>query len=110
MEDGERGWFTDISNSTCVSQAGTGVFSQEDSDESEQLAAADIQFLKNNLFYNMHLLTTTMDGILSSESNYNIDQDFNISVDYLCAQSERISIVFEDRVLDMLCGLSLIHI
>ena len=28
----------------------------------------------------------------------------NISVDYLCAQSERISIVFEDRVLDMLCG------
>jgi len=104
MEDGERGWFTDISNSTCVSQAGTGVFSQEDSDESEQLAAADIQFLKNNLFYNMHLLTTTMDEILSSESNYNIDQDFNISVDYLCAQPERISIVLKDRVLDMLCG------
>jgi len=104
MEDGDRGWFTDISETTCVSQAGTGVFSQEDSDESESLAPPDIQFLNNNLFYNMHLLTTTMDEILSSESNYNIDQDFNISVDFLCAQPERISIVFKDRVLDMLCG------
>ena len=46
----------------------------------------------------MHLLTTTMDGILSSESNYNIDQDFNISVDYLCAQPELISIVIYQMV------------
>ena len=95
MEDGERGWFKDISNSTCASY---------DSYESEQLAARDIQFLNNNLFYNMHLLTTTMDAILSSDSNYNIEQDFNISVDFLCAQPERISIVLKDRVLDMLCG------
>ena len=95
MEDGERGWFKDISNSTCASY---------DSYESEQLAARDIQFLNNNLFYNMHLLTTTMDAILSSDSNYNIEQDFNISVDFLCAQPERISIVLKDRVFDMHCG------
>ena len=101
MEDGDRGWFTDISETRCIPQAGTGIsrLDQEDSNTTQS-----IQFLNNNLFYNMYLLTTTMDGILSSESNYNIDQDFNISVDYLCAQSERISIVFEDRVLDMLCG------
>ena len=101
MEDGERGWFTDLSETTCIPQAGTGIslYDLEDSD-----TTGSIQFLNNNLFYNMHLLTTTMDGILSSESNYNIDQDFNISVDYLCAQPELISIVLQDRVLDMLCG------
>ena len=101
MEDGERGWFPDISETTCIPQAGTGIslYDQEDSD-----TTGSIQFLNNNLFYNMHLLTTTMDGILSSESNYNIDQDFNISVDYLCAQPELISIVLRDGVFDMLCG------
>ena len=101
MENGERGWFTDISETTCIPQTGTGIsrLDQEDYDDT-----GSIRYLNKNLFYNMHLLTTTMDGILSSEPNYNIDQKFNISVDYLCAQSERITIVLRDRAIDMLCG------
>ena len=101
MADGERGWFTDISETTCIPQTGTGIsrLDQQDYDDT-----GSIRYLNKNLFYNMHLLTTTMDGILSSEPNYNIDQEFNISVDYLCAQPKLISIVLQDRVLDMLCG------
>jgi len=101
MENGERGWFTDISETTCIPQTGTGIsrLDQEDYDDT-----GSIRYLNKNLFYNMHLLTTTMDGILSSEPNYNIDQEFNISVDYLCAQPERISIVLRDSAIDMLCG------
>jgi len=101
MANGERGWFTNISEARCIPQTGTGIsrLDQEDYDDT-----GSIRYLNNNLFYNMHLLTTTMDGILSSEPNYNIDQKFNISVDYLCAQSERITIVLRDRAIDMLCG------
>jgi len=101
MADGERGWFTDISETNCIPQTGTGIsrLDQQDYDDT-----GSIRYLNKNLFYNMHLLTATMDGILSSEPNYNIDHEFNMSVDYLCAQPERISIVLRDRAIDMLCG------
>ena len=94
MEDGDRGWFADISLTACLDEiapkqrqkyleGSTGIYGKEAYDPNQTYASEEIIFLKDNLFYNMYLLTTKFYEIISTEANYNFDKNSNLLVQFL---------------------------
>ena len=75
MEDGDRGWFQNESESTC----GTGFSGNENQYQSFLASSENPKYLNNNIFYQMYKRTTTMDEILSSKAIFSeTENDFSI--------------------------------
>ena len=94
MEDGDRGWFADISLTACLDEiapkqrqkyleGSTGIYGKEAYDPNQTYASEEIIFLKDNLFYNMYLLTTKFYEIISTEANFNFDKNSNLLVQFI---------------------------
>ena len=81
MENGDRGWHTDIAKSAC------NIYIQE-ANRSKELekdllkSSENPKFLNENIFYQLHLLTISIVEILSSESIYRTRDNEKLSVIY----------------------------
>ena len=82
MEDGERGWFSSREDSRCDSVDPTLKV-----DEDVLNASENYQFLDDNVFYQLFILTTKLDEILSSKTIFKKENEDSMSVIYASESS-----------------------
>ena len=82
MEDGERGWFSSREDSRCDSVDPTLKV-----DDDVLNASENYQFLDDNIFYQLFILTTKLDEILSSKAVYKKESEDSLSVIYASESS-----------------------
>ena len=86
MEDGDRGWFKDISLSTCELEVVTTQGSRK-TDKDFLNSSEHPNFLEVNIFFQLFKLTSTMDEILSSKAIYQNKSGRNLSVIFASGSS-----------------------